>query len=74
MAEKTTWRLLVPMLVYTTINAAKPEERQGALDELLRLADIVDAYIGQLETLRDKLPEASEETTGIIATPVLRLR
>lgn len=67
---KVTWRLMIPMLVYTVWHADSEAERKGAMDELLRLADVIDTYIGQLETLHDKLPEASEETTGIIPVSV----
>jgi hypothetical protein len=66
--KTTTWRLLVPMLVYTAHNAAKPEERQGAMDELLKLADIVDTHIANLEHLTGDhdAPHDPVEASGII--------
>ena len=60
-----TWRSIMPLLVYTAHNAETEEGRNIAMGELLKLADVVDAHIAELKTLRDTLPD-TEDTAGII--------
>lgn len=64
MAEKMidctpTWRALVPALAYCAMNGETSEAREGAMRELLRLADIGDRAVA--ERRADERAERCEE-------------
>jgi hypothetical protein len=46
---RPSWRSLIPALVEVAANGTTAEARRIAMEELLRLADIVDRQIAKLE-------------------------
>lgn len=64
-----TWTKLIPGLVATAAKAPQKEARDFAMSQLMLLGEIVDRHIANLEALEKALPEATEETAGIIPAP-----
>lgn len=45
-----TWRSLIPAIVHVAAHGETHDARAKAMDELYRLADIVDALVAEQET------------------------
>ena len=58
-----TWESLLPALVEVAANGTTAEARAQAAGELLKLARIVDSYIGELQNLELETERAILRTT-----------
>lgn len=56
-----SWTALIPTLVQVAAKAPQPEAREFAMAQLLKLGEIVDRHIAQLEALAAALPPRDKD-------------